>query len=84
MPSVKIGTILKNIRLESDKKFTQRVEGKIIGVSDTTISAYERNIIQPDFSTIKKLLEINNYSIQIVNPNGEKINLIKYSIDHDK
>ena len=81
---IKIGTILKNIRLNNGvKKYTQKAEGEIIGVRDTTISAYERNKIQPDFNTIRKVLDLHGYSIIILDQERKTIDLEKLSIDPD-
>lgn len=80
---IKIGTILKNIRIENTP-LTQRQLGDKIGVANNTISNYECNFTQPDFDTIIKILKIcGNYQIKIVSQNGEEVDLEKYSIDPD-
>jgi len=52
-----IGIILKNMRLSA--KLSQSELGKKLNMADTTISSYERENSQPDFSTIVNIAKIS-------------------------
>ena len=55
-----------------------------MGVANNTISNYEGNVTQPDFEMIMKILKVcGNYKLKIVSPNGDEVDLEKYSIDPD-
>ena len=58
-----IGAILKNMRLSA--KLSQNQLGKKLNMADTTISSYERENSQPDFSTIVNIAKICGYEFLI-------------------
>lgn len=71
-----IGTVIKIIRKQNG--LSQRELGKLLSLSDTTISAYELNKISPDFETIKKILRICNYDLCILDEHKNIIDIEKF------
>ena len=58
----KVGRFIAERR--KDKKLTQEKLGEIIGVTDTTISKWERGINAPDISVLNKLSDILEVSVR--------------------
>ena len=58
-----IGKILKNARLNA--KLSQKELGDMVSFARNTISSYERGNSQPDFETIRTILNICGYDIKI-------------------
>lgn len=76
---VKIGNILKNMRI-LNTKLSQKEIGDMLSVADTTISSYERENSQPDFQTIVNYAEICGFEISVYNiKTNEKISLEEFS-----
>ncbi len=71
MKIVSIGNILRNMR-DVNTKLSQKEIGKILNLSDTTISSYERENSQPDFQTIVNYAEICNFEIKIYDKKNKK------------
>ncbi len=62
MNQQKTGSLIKNLRLE--KGLTQRQLGELLGVSDKTVSKWERGSGSPDISLISPLAGILNVSAE--------------------
>lgn len=60
-----IGKILKTMRKKSN--LSQEQIGKITGFARNTISQYETETLQPEFSTIETIANECGYEIQFVN-----------------
>lgn len=58
----KVGRFIAERR--KDKKLTQEKLGEIIGVTDTTISKWERGVNAPDISVLNKLSDILEVSVR--------------------
>lgn len=50
-------------RLRTNKEFTQEYLGKVLCLSRTTISNYEKGKMQPSIETLIKLSEIFNATV---------------------
>ncbi len=72
-----IGVILKNMRLNA--RLSQKKVGKILSLSDTTVSSYERGNSQPDFDIIVKYAKLCGYDFIIKTPDNRYISLEKMS-----
>lgn len=66
-----IGTIIKIMRKQS--RLSQKEMGKLLNLSDTTISAYELGKISPDFEIILKIFKICNYDFRILDKDKNTI-----------
>ncbi len=66
-----IGKILKTMR--NEKNLTQLQIGELIGYARNTISQYESEILQPEFSTIQKIAKECDYEIIFKNVKTNKI-----------
>ena len=76
MVIVLIGTILKIMRKQNN--LSQKELGKLLNLSDTTISAYELEKISPDFETIIKIFKICKYDFCILDKNKNIIDIQKF------
>ena len=63
-----IGIILKNMRLSA--KMSQVTLAKKLSMADTTISSYERENSQADFSTITKISKLCGYELLFKDDKG--------------
>ena len=70
-----IGIILRNIR--KMKGLTQSNIGKKLNLSESTISNYETEYSSPNFDTIKSIIDVCNFEIQLVDKDRKKV----YNID---
>lgn len=66
-----IGKILKTMRKKSN--LSQEQIGKITGFARNTISQYETETLQPEFSTIEQIANECGYEIQFVNIETKEI-----------
>jgi len=76
-----IGIILKNMRLSA--KLSQSELGKKLNMADTTISSYERENSQPDFSTIVNIAKICGYEFIIKDTDKNFISLDEMAKEKD-
>ena len=70
-----IGTILRNIR--KIRGLTQSNIGDELNLADNTISNYETEYSNPNFDTIKKIINVCDFEIQFIDKETKKV----YSID---
>jgi len=68
-----IGTIIKIMRKQN--RLSQKELGKLLNLSDTTISAYELNKISPDFETITRIFKICEYNLCILDKDNNIIDI---------
>jgi len=71
-----IGKIIKIMRKQGN--LSQKELGKLLNLSDTTISAYELNKISPDFETIIKIFRICGYDFCIVDKSKKIMDIEKF------
>lgn len=76
-----IGIILKNMRLSAN--LSQLKLGQILSVADTTISSYERENSQPDFSTIYEISKKCGYDILFKDREGNLITVEEMAKEMD-
>lgn len=68
MANLKIGEILKNIRI--DHRYKQEYVAKVLGIKGNSYSQYENNINTPSLENMIKLAELYNCTIDdILNDN---------------
>lgn len=70
-----IGTILRNIR--KIRGLTQSNVGNELNLADNTISNYETEYSNPNFDTIKKIIDVCNFEIKFIDKENNKV----YSIE---
>lgn len=70
-----IGTILRNIR--KIRGLTQSNVGNELNLADNTISNYETEYSNPNFDTIKRIIDVCNFEIKFIDKENNKI----YSIE---
>ena len=70
-----IGIILRKIK--KMKGLTQSNIGKKLNLSESTISNYETEYSSPNFDTIKSIIDVCNFEIQLVDKDRKKV----YNID---
>lgn len=56
-----LGALIRSLRKE--RKMTQKKLGSLLGVSETTISKYESNLMTPPFETLRSIASIFNVSM---------------------
>lgn len=73
-----IGMLLRQLRKE--RNLTLNTVARCVNISITTLSEYERNIIDPPFSKVYSLLQFYNVSASIfLKENKEYICISNYS-----
>ena len=77
MSKLSIGNILRNMRM-SNTTLSQKELGKLLSLSDTTISSYERENSQPDFNTIVNIANICDYDLRLYNRKTKQFISLKY------
>ena len=70
-----IGTILRNVR--KIRGLTQSNVGNELNLADNTISNYETEYSNPNFDTIKRIIDVCNFEIKFIDKENNKI----YSIE---
>ena len=70
-----IGRILRNIR--KIRGLTQSNVGNELNLADNTISNYETEYSNPNFDTIKKIIDVCDFEIQFVDKKNKKVYSIK-------
>ena len=70
-----IGTILRNIR--KIRGLTQSNVGDELNLADNTISNYETEHSNPNFDTIKKIVNVCDFEIQFVDKKSKRVYSIK-------
>ncbi|MBR4345988.1 MAG: helix-turn-helix transcriptional regulator [Oscillospiraceae bacterium] len=56
-----LGLLIRSLRKE--RKLTQKKLGRMLGVSEGTVSKYEANIMTPPFETLRSIASIFNVSM---------------------
>ena len=77
MSKLSIGNILRNMRM-SNTTLLQKELGKLLSLSDTTISSYGRENSQPDFNTIVNIANICDYDLRLYNRKTKQFISLKY------
>src|SRR5690625_6158602 len=75
-----IGSKIKQLRRK--RNITQNDLGKLLGVKNNTISAYERGAISTDQDVLYKLADIFNVSINDFFPNNNESKSVSYNYKH--
>jgi transcriptional regulator with XRE-family HTH domain len=65
------GTILKQMRISSG--LTQKQLAENLGISPQTLSGYETGYGEPNFSTVLKIAQLCEFTVQFVDDNSDEI-----------
>jgi transcriptional regulator with XRE-family HTH domain len=64
--------------MRKQNKISQKELGKLLNLSDTTISAYELSKISPDFETIIKIFRICGYDFCVLDKNNNIVGVERF------